>query len=98
MLDRSPEAISNIERGVSSPSLRTLAMLADAIDAPLSELLDIGPVHKEAKARRRIDLEGRLRELVDALSDDGLEALLGHGDVVQKALRRVQAQGRIRTR
>ena len=36
----SPSTISDIERGTKSPTISTLALLADALDAPIADLLE----------------------------------------------------------
>ncbi|MDE1150296.1 MAG: helix-turn-helix transcriptional regulator [Azospirillaceae bacterium] len=38
LIDRSPDAISNVERGISIPAYDTLEVLAKGLGVPLSEL------------------------------------------------------------
>jgi transcriptional regulator with XRE-family HTH domain len=45
--------LQEIERGVRNPSLRTLADIADALDVPLSELVDLGQPRMNPPLRRR---------------------------------------------
>jgi len=55
LIDRSPDAISNLERGVSVPTYETLDALAQGLKVPLSDFfLDEkteSPVRAEAMAR-----------------------------------------------
>lgn len=43
---KSPEAISNLERGKATPSVATLQLLADRLGASLHEMFDFGKVPK----------------------------------------------------
>jgi len=72
--DRSTEAVSNIERGVSLPTLDTLERLAEALGAPLSFFFDVSD---EAASPRRAEIEIRVRLLLRQLSDHDAEVALG---------------------
>lgn len=72
LVDRTPETISNIERGHTLPSLATLEDLSRHLEVPIREFFD--EEEGEGKAsRRRFELDLKLRGLVAALSDDDLE-------------------------
>lgn len=78
-----PESISNIERGVSVPSVRTLGLIAERLHVSLAALLDIDTRAPQA-TRRRLDAQEKLREIVARLGDDALEALVGHAELVAR--------------
>jgi DNA-binding XRE family transcriptional regulator len=80
LAEKTPETISNIERGASAPSLQTLELLAKHLNAPVRDLFDFDP--SVAKSRRRAELEERLREMVSQLGDESLEAVIGHSALV----------------
>ena len=40
MIERSPEAVSNLERGVSLPSMETLIRLSQQLNTPLTYFFD----------------------------------------------------------
>jgi len=72
--DRSTEAVSNIERGVSLPTLDTLERLAEALGVPLSFFFDVSD---EAASPRRAEIEIQVRLLLRQLSDHDAEVALG---------------------
>lgn len=76
-IERTPEAVSNIERGQSLPSLDTLERLALALDVPLAEFFE-----KDGGSRQRIELEARLRVLARTMSDEDLEVSVGQAEVL----------------
>lgn len=78
-IERTPEAISNIERGQSLPSLDTLERLAKALDVPLAEFFD---KDETSTNRQRIELESRLRVLAQTMSDEDLEISVGQAEVL----------------
>jgi transcriptional regulator with XRE-family HTH domain len=49
LIDRSSEAVSNLERGLSTPSFDTLEALSVALGVPISEL--VAETESENKAR-----------------------------------------------
>ncbi len=73
-IERSPEAVSNIERGVSLPTLDTLDRIAAALNVPLVYFLDVPP---ESIAPGRAEVEARARLLLRALSDRDADIALG---------------------
>lgn len=80
LTEKTPETISNIERGVSAPSLQTLELLSRHLSAPIRELFDFDL--SAAKSRRRAELEEQLHGMVSQLGDEALETVIGHATLV----------------
>jgi len=80
-VERTPEAISNIERGRSLPSLETLDRLACVMDIPLAEFFG---QERIGLTRQRIEQETRLRILSQSLGDEDLKIALGQAEVLYK--------------
>lgn len=78
LIDRSTDAISQIERGINLPKFETLGRLADALDVPVSAFFAGLP--EEASNPHREELLAELHARVTDLSDEELEKLL---DVVR---------------
>ena len=83
LVDRTPETISNIERGHTLPSLATLEDLSRHLEALIREFLD-EEVGEGKASRRRLELELRLRGLAAALPDDDLEIACEQVEAVAK--------------
>ena len=68
--DRTPESISNLERGKTAPNIETLIAIAEALDLSLH---DFFPVECRASAvnerRTRLEAEMEGRELLRAMPD-----------------------------
>ena len=83
-ISRTPESVSNIERGEQLPSVETLADLGRVLGVPIAEFFEeVGTAPNGPP--ERIRLEARLREAVRQLSDRDLavavkqiDAFLGH--------------------
>jgi len=71
-IDRTPETISNIERGKSLPSLATLDQIGSQLKRPIRDFFDHEKSEEKA-TRRRVELELRLQGLIAGLSEDDLE-------------------------
>lgn len=71
-IGKTPESISNIERGRQLPMLDTLADLANALGVPLAELVASAD-RSPARTSRRLRLEAKLAEHIRGM-DDGLLA------------------------
>lgn len=86
-VERTPEAVSNIERGLSLPSIDTLERMAGALGVRFADLFDetAGPA-----AARRVEIEARLQAIVRALSDEDAEIALAQIE----ALARLRRQSR----
>ena len=68
---RTPETISNIERGVHLPTIETVADLARVLEVPLPEFFpDVRS--RKAPSAERARLEAELRETARSLSDRDL--------------------------
>ena len=78
-IERTPEAISNIERGQSLPSLDTLERLANSMNVSLS---DFFADKDEGMSARRIEHEVRLRTIAKSLSDEDLEISVRQAEIL----------------
>ncbi len=74
LIDRTPESVSNIERGRQLPTIETLVDLGRALGVPLSDFLDGIDVTSggPALSRERVQQEAKLREVARGLSDRDL--------------------------
>ncbi|NBJ10945.1 helix-turn-helix domain-containing protein [Microvirga arsenatis] len=80
---RTPESISNIERGLQLPTIETLADLARVLSVPLPELVEGIAERKIAPERLQIELQ--LRETTRILSDTDLKIALELVQVLARA-------------
>lgn len=85
-VQRSPESISNIERGRYVPSLETLSELSGALGVAIAEFLDHSPSERTISENRR-RLEAEWQEVGRALNDRDLVIALEQAEVL---LRRQQ--------
>jgi transcriptional regulator with XRE-family HTH domain len=69
-VDLSPQYLSRLEGGHQSPSLETVARLAEALDLELSELFDFGHLGTVKEVRVR------LRKLIQESSEEELRLAL----------------------
>ena len=81
LIDRSSDAVSNLERGLSLPNFETLERLAQKLDVPVREFFDFEET-SNSSSRRRIELLTRLNEIARALDDDVLEVAVGQLEVL----------------
>lgn len=72
LLDRTTEAVSNMERGVSLPSVETLIRLSEKLGVPLRDLADALEPAEDADSKR-IALESTLAESARRLTLRDLE-------------------------
>jgi transcriptional regulator with XRE-family HTH domain len=84
-IGKTPESISNIERGKQLPMIDTLAAMSAALGVPLSELFDLAD-QPYRTASRTAD-EAKLRELARGLSDDMLALAVQQIEVLAKGSR-----------
>ncbi|WP_215908873.1 helix-turn-helix domain-containing protein [Phreatobacter stygius] len=74
-IDRTPESVSNIERGKQLPGLDTLSDLATALNVPLVTLLaDL--VAPRSISAERASMEARLDQICRQLTDADLRIAL----------------------
>lgn len=71
MINRSPESVSNLERGVSLPSLETLIRLSQQLDTPLAYFFD--NTLEDSGGSWRTELIAELQTIAYSLSDKDLE-------------------------
>ena len=74
-IERTPEALSNIERGHSVPSLDTLEKLSTHLGVPIGEFFEAAK-EMAGKSPRRIGLETDARQVIKRLTDTNLEVAL----------------------
>ena len=82
-LEMATESISHIERGVTMPSLKTLAAAADAMGTSLSDLF-AGLNDKRPISPRRAEQEALLRRLGRDLDDKRLVFVVDMATAVEK--------------
>lgn len=69
-VSRTPESISNIERGQQEPGIKTVQSLAKALELPVSELFE--STDEPTASPQRLQMEFQLRDLARGLSDRDL--------------------------
>lgn len=69
-ISRTAESISNIERGLQEPNIRTMQSLAKALDIPVTEFFEFADDSSSPDERRQ--LEFQLRDIGRRLSDRDL--------------------------
>jgi len=84
-IGRTPESISNIERGQQLPALDTLLDLARVLGLPVAELLEL-PADRRRVSRQRQLAENQIIETIKGLSDTAV----GVAAAQIKALRAVK--------
>lgn len=65
LIDRSPDAISNLERGISTPGYDTLDLLAQGLGVPLSDFFTDEGAESPYRAKALARLNGAARQLDD---------------------------------
>ena len=70
-IDRTGEAISNIERGRSLPTIETLLAMSETFDRPIREFFPAGKV-EDTISPNRLKLEAEAATLLRGLDDDQL--------------------------
>jgi transcriptional regulator with XRE-family HTH domain len=81
---RTPEALGNIERGVSLPPLDTLGSISEALGVALSEFVK-RPSESDSK---RAELEMRAYALICKLSDSDIEFATELLEAIQRQAQR----------
>jgi transcriptional regulator with XRE-family HTH domain len=82
-LDMATESISHIERGVTAPSLKTIAAAAKALEVDLDDLF-AGLADKRPRGARRAEQEAVLRRLSRDLDDRKLALLVELAAAVER--------------
>ena len=82
-LDMATESVSHIERGVTAPSLKTIAAAAKVLDVRLEDLFS-GIAEKQPKGARRAEQEAELRRLARDLDDRKLSHLVELAAAVER--------------
>lgn len=72
LIDRSVDAVSHIERGISLPSYETLGRLAEVLDVALTDLSDWYKVDPSQGDPERARLESTLIQVAKSLDTLGL--------------------------
>lgn len=78
LIERSVDAISNLERGISLPNFETLERLSVALAVPVREFFE---VHEE-QSMHRASLLARLVDLGRSLTDRDLEVAVRQVEVL----------------
>jgi transcriptional regulator with XRE-family HTH domain len=87
MIDRSVDAVSNMERGISLPSYETLGRLADRLGIPAKELTESLEDDRTTDPER-IELEARLNDIARSLDKQCLRIALEQIAVLAKGNQR----------
>ena len=82
-INRSPESISNIERGQQLPSVETLADLGRALSIPVSEFFGVDD--QAAISPERASLEAELRHIARTLNDRDLAIAIAQATILLKS-------------
>lgn len=90
LIERTPEAVSNIERGKSLPGLDTLERIARHLGLPLADFFSDDA---SRKGNQRLEIEARLQYLLNCLSDSDAEIALDQVEVLVSR-KRTPGEGR----
>ncbi|PHR61267.1 MAG: transcriptional regulator [Robiginitomaculum sp.] len=82
-IERTAEAISNIERARSAPSLETLIALAAALDIPMRDFFPTGSF-EDGTSPNRLKREAEVAVLVRGLSDNQLELAMAQLKAIEE--------------
>ena len=82
-LEMATESVSHIERGVTVPSLKTLAAAAHAFGISLGDFF-VGLADDRPLTPKRAEQEARLRRLGQELDDERLAFLIGMAAAVKE--------------
>jgi transcriptional regulator with XRE-family HTH domain len=78
---RTPESISNIERGQQEPSIKTVQSLARELGVPVAEFFE-DDERGSGTNEQRIEMEFRLRDLARELTDRDLAVAVAQVNVL----------------
>lgn len=82
LVDKTPDTISNIERGYTSTRIKTAIRLAKALDAPLVELFDFQATSQEDRQRRN-----QIQKVVEILRSCDNKTLNGAVEILKTHVR-----------
>lgn len=82
-IEKTVETISNIERGHSLTSIETLQLISHRLKVPLAEFFE-GLENARPNHRRRVELEQKMRLLVESLPDQDAELALNLIEVLAR--------------
>ncbi|MBN9603757.1 MAG: helix-turn-helix transcriptional regulator [Afipia felis] len=74
-IGRTPESVSNIERGLQEPGIKTVLSLSQALNLPVSEFFEASDTQT---SEERQEKEFQLRDLARQLNDRDLAVVLAH--------------------
>ncbi len=77
LIDRSKEAVSNIERGVSLPGLDTIQTICEVTNVPMTSIID-----DAGESTSNIDLRARLNATFSNLSDYNKHLIVAIADTM----------------
>lgn len=81
-IDRSVDALSNLERGISLPNFETLERLSAVLDVPVRDFFPASP--EEERDPKRAALFAQLNDLARSLPNSELELAVGQIEVLAK--------------
>lgn len=82
LVDKTPDTISNIERGYTSTRIKTAIRLAKALDVPLVELFDFQATSQEDRQRRN-----QIQKVVEILRSCDNKTLNGAVEILKTHVR-----------
>ncbi|WP_426313810.1 helix-turn-helix domain-containing protein [Methylobacterium fujisawaense] len=77
LIDRSKEAVSNIERGVSLPGLDTIQTICEVTNVPMNSIID-----DTSESSANSDLRARLNATFSNLSDYNKQLIVAIADMM----------------
>lgn len=80
-VERTPESISNIERGLQLPSVETLLEISRILGVSIADMFD-GMGHISRKSKKRAQLEAQLQQIGQDLSDRDLRVAVDQASVL----------------
>lgn len=83
LVEKTPETISNLERGSAMTGIETLEGIAHELGVPLSDFVE-GYDREREPSRARLDLENRLQQFARNLSDQDLKSAIELIEVIAK--------------
>lgn len=80
-IEKTPETISNLERGSVMTGLETLDQITRVLNVPLASLFD-GYDSSRKPSRVRLELENKLKQFSNTLADEDLKSAIALVEVV----------------